>query len=219
MDDQSWSKNVELFLKGSAGFFPFRAHDRVLDIGAGPGFLGLALAGRVQAYTGLDTSPRYVQEARQRLAGIDGFECLPLGEDYLNLDFLRPRRFTRIVCASVVQYYRNQGEVERLVEAVHALAEPGAELLIADIVTGAHGLGDLVGLLKSAWENQYLLPVLKFIVRSLGGDYAQARRSLGLLSLQRGDFDAVLARLGIHGEWRSDVLTLNKNRRHFLIRF
>jgi SAM-dependent methyltransferase len=219
MDDQSWSKNVELFLKGAAGFFPFAPDDRVLDIGAGPGFLGLALRGRVAAYTGVDTSPRYVDEARRRLAGLDGFEVLPLGQDYLDFSFLRPRRFTRIVCASVVQYYQSVAEVERLVEEVQALADPGATLLIADIVTGGHGLADLAGLLKSAWENHYLLPVLRFIVRSLGGDYGQTRKSLGLLELRRGDFDAVVAHLGLHGEWRDDVLTLNKNRRHYLIRY
>ena len=219
MDDQSWSKNVELFLKGAAESFPFAPDDRVLDIGSGPGFLGLALRGRVAAYTGVDTSLRYVEEARRRLAGTEGFEVLPLRADYLDFSFLQPRRFTRIVCASVVQYYKSVAEVERLVEEVQALAAPGARLLIVDIVSGGHGLADLAGLLKAAWDNHYLLPVLRFIVRSLGGAYGHTRKALGLLELRREDFDAVVARLGIQGEWRDDVLTLNKNRRHYLIRY
>jgi len=219
MDDRSWEKNAELLLKGSAGFFPFQPQDRVLDIGAGPGLLGAALQGRVAAYTGLDTSPRYVAQARERLGPVPGFAFHELGEDYLDLSFLAPQQYDKIVCASVVQYYRDVGEVERLVEAVQRLAAPGAQLLIVDIPTGHGGWGDLLGLLKSAWEQRYLTRVLLFILRSMGSDYAQLRKSVGLLTLREDSFDGVVARLGIRGEWRDDVLTLNKNRRHYLIHY
>lgn len=38
--------------------------------------------------------------------------------------------------------------------------------------------------------------------------------SRGLPTLCEDSHDAVVARPGIHGEWRENALTLNKNRRH-----
>jgi SAM-dependent methyltransferase len=219
MGDDAWRKNCALFLSGSRGFFPFSAQDRVLDIGSGPGFLADALQGRVRAIHCVDTSRRYVEAGRKRLAGAANVSFTLLGEDTLDFSFLGQERFSRIVCASVIQYFKHTGEVERLIAAAQAHALPGALMLIADIPEPHPFLKDLAGLVRTAWRQRYLLQVLRFTLRSLRSDYSRLRKTVGLLTVRREDLEAIVARLGVRGEWIDAPLTLNDSRRHYLIRF
>lgn len=219
MGDGAWRKNAELFLEGSASLFPFGPEDRVLDIGSGPGFLAESIRGRVRAVHCVDTSRRYIEQGRQRLADAPNVTFSLLGEDYLDFSFLGSERFSRIVCASVIQYFKSVDEVERLIAEVRGHALPGALLLIADVPVQQHILRDLAGLLRTAWRRDYLWKVLRFTARSLRGDYARLRKTRGLLALRPEQLEACAARLGLRGEWSAAPLTLNDARRHFLIRF
>jgi SAM-dependent methyltransferase len=219
LDDEGWRKNIALFLDGSREFLPFGAEDRVLDIGSGPGFLADALKDRVRAIHCVDTSARYVEQGRARLAKAKNVKFTQLGADYLDYGFLGNERFTRIVCASVIQYFKSLAEVERLLVTVRDHAEPGARLLIADIPEPRPLLHDLAGLMRTAWRQDYLWKVLRFTVRSLRGDYSRLRKQVGLLTVRREEMQGLLDRLGLRGEWLDTPLTLNDTRRHLLIHF
>ncbi len=219
MDDDAWRKNTQLLLEGSGSFFAIAPDDTVLDIGSGPGFLADALRDRVRSIHCVDTSPRYVNEGRARLAGVGNVKFTQLGADYLDFSFLGQERFSKVICASVIQYYRNIAEVERLLANLRQIARPGALLLIADIPLGGNLLYDLAGLVRTAWRKQYLLKVLGFTLRSLWGNYARLRKRQGLLHVRKEEMQRMLDKLHLRAEWISTPLTLNDTRKHLLIRF
>jgi len=219
MGDDAWRKNAELFLAGSEAFFPLSSQDRVLDIGSGPGFLAEMIRERVRHVHCVDTSPRFVEAGRKRLAGARNVMFTLLGPDYLDYSFLAGEKFTRIGCASVIQYFKSTEEVRSLIAMAQAHALPGALMLIADIPEPRPFLKDLAGLLRTAWRQRYLLKVLRFTLRSLWSDYSRLRKQVGLLTVKRDDLDAIVAGLGARGEWITAPLTLNDSRRHLLIHF
>ena len=142
-----------------------------------------------------------------------------LGEDYLDFTFLNGKQFSKILCASVIQYYKDLEEVEKLIVEMGKLAKPGAKLLIVDISVEHSTLKDMVGLLTTAWSKNYFLNVIGFIIKSFGGEYSHVRKELGLLTIHKSDLDNIVKKNNLSAEWRDDVLTLNKSRRHLLIQF
>ena len=219
MDDKSWRKNAELLIEGSQSFFPLGAEDKVLDIGSGPGFVADIVSGRVKSICCVDTSERYIEEGKARFSGKKNVTFNLLGEDYLDFSFLGSNKFNKILCASVIQYYRDLGEVEKLITEMGKVAEPGAKILIADISVEQSPIKDLFGLLTTAWRKKYLWSVISFIFKSFGGDYSRLRKGQGLLTIKKSDLDKIVKEHNLKAEWRSDVLTLNKSRRHLLIQF
>ncbi|MBU3915367.1 class I SAM-dependent methyltransferase [bacterium] len=219
MNDRSWEKNMELFLSGSESFFPFHNKDVVLDIGSGPGFLAFFLKDRVDSIHCIDTSRRYVDEGRSRFSQNGNVSFDVIGSNYLDFSFLNDKKFSKIVCSSVIQYYKDIDEVEQLIIEVRKHAFSGAEMLIADIQVNMEPIKDLVGLLTTSFKNRYLLQVIKFIFKSFGGEYSKIRKNKGLLTLKKSDLDEITKKLQLNAEWRDDVLTLNNSRKHLLIRF
>lgn len=219
MGDQEWRKNMEIFLAGIRPFMSFQAEDRVLDIGSGPGYLAHFIHGQVRSVHCLETSRRYVEEGRRRFRELPNVVFHLLGENYVDLSCVAGERFSRIVCASVVQYYRDVEEVGQLIAAVKPLALPGARMVITDIAVEHRFWRDLVGLLSNAWRQRFLLQVLRFMVRSAVGPYGWMRRKRGLLIVRPEALDEIVARLGLRGEWIAAPLTMNASRRHYLIQF
>ncbi len=219
MDDDSWRKNSELLIEGCQPFFSFESDDRVLDIGAGPGLLADALVEKVKEIHSLDTSERYVSEGNQRFEKNPNAQFDLLGENYLDFSCLGEKTFSKILCASVIQYYKNIGEVETLILEMKKRSLPGGRMLIADIAVEHNLFVDLSGLLTTAWKKKYLLNTIGFILQSFRGDYSRIRKELGLLSIKKSDLDAIIKKHDLKAEWRKEILSLNKSRRHLLIHF
>ncbi len=219
MDGNSWHKNMELFVEGSRSFFPFNEEDDVLDIGSGPGYLAYFLKDKVKSIHCLDTSKGFIEDGKMKFAGDDKVTFSLLGEDYLDLSMLEGKKFTKIVCSSVIQYYKHIDEVQRLIREIQGVAAPSAQMLIADISVETSLFKDLSGLMKTAWKKKYLFQVIKFIVQSYTSEYADMRKNVGLLSIKQKDLDRIISSNNLTAEWRDDVLTLNDTRKHLLISF
>lgn len=63
---------------------------------------------------------------------------------FLKARIIKYKKFSKIVCVSVIQYYERREDVEKLIEEVRKIAPPGAYFMISDITTGK-SLLDLLG--------------------------------------------------------------------------
>jgi SAM-dependent methyltransferase len=219
MDDTSWNKNMEIFMTGSQSFFDFKEDDEVLDIGSGPGFLVHYIKEQVKSICCLDTSPAFVEEGNRKFGGDSHIQFFLLGDNYLDFSMLEGKQFSKIVCASVIQYYKDINEVNTLIREMKKYAQPSAQMLIVDIPLEAGIVKDLFGLLKTSWKQKYLTRILKFIVQSYTSEYAKIRKKTGLLTVRKEEIDRLIEDNHLTATWRSDVLTLNGARKHLLITF
>jgi ubiquinone/menaquinone biosynthesis C-methylase UbiE len=217
----TWFNNMEIFITASDSLLHYNSEDTILDIGCGPGYLAAFLKDRVKEINCLDTSDRYLDVCRQRFAGYRNIFCYKLAEDnYTDLSFLRGQQFSIIVCQSVVQYYKEMGEVENLVKQVQRIASPGARFLISDIPTSSSLTTHVYGLFKGAVRGNRLLEISKMLFQTIASPkHRTAYLSAGLLTFSDAQLKELIDKLNLDADVLSARLTVNENRRHLLVRF
>ncbi len=98
--------------------------DRLLDAGCNAGIYHHVLAPRVQTLVGLDASPHAVERARKRNRALPNAEYGVA--DLTNIEPARfPRKFTKILCYSVLHFLADIDEAEAVVRALARLLENG----------------------------------------------------------------------------------------------
>lgn len=217
-DNDLLKRSIDVFLEHTETLMDYSPGDKVLDVGCGPGFLLEALAPRVQQVCGLDVSEKYVSECRGRLSQFGNVRVEQLGEDYTDLSFLGDQTFDKIICLSVVQYYRQKSDVRALMAAVKGVATPGARFLIADISVETGLFADILSLLRSALRERMFKETLRLLGRAQFGKYARLRRSVGLLQFDREELVQMARAENLEAELITSRLTVNENRSHIMIR-
>ena len=141
-------------------------------------------------------------------------------DDYTNFRFLQGRKFSIIICLSVIQYYQDTGEVEKLIKEVRKIASSGTTFLIADIPIASNLVAHVYGLLKGARMKNRLLEMLKMLFHIVASaKHRTAYLSSGLLIFSEDKLNELIAKLNLDAEVLRSRLTINENRRHLLIRF
>jgi SAM-dependent methyltransferase len=215
----------------------------VLDVGCGPAFVLEALARKgVRSAVGVDVSARLIEAGRARLAGRgaphapDERARGPLVPDempapptppveLIALDRERPtdlaalgdRRFSVVVCNSVVQYLRDAAEAEALLRSILGICAPGARVLVADLVVGGGRVADAGGLLRGAWRRGRLGEAWRRLFAMRRSSYAATRARLGLLAVDPEALAAVARSLGADARVLREPLTMLANRRHLFV--
>ncbi len=218
IDDAMLARSSRVFLKASEDVMAFSDQDRVLDIGCGPGTLIAAMAPRVREICGLDTSERRVEACRDRFTACENVTIEQLVERYTDFSVVGERKFDKIVCLSVIQYYREKNDVRALIREVKRVAAPGARFLIGDILIEASLAQDVLSLLWSAVQDGQPLKVFKFLWQARFSEYGKLRRDIGLLSFRKNELLGMSNDEGLKAEV-IDGLTVNRNRSNLLIRF
>jgi SAM-dependent methyltransferase len=219
--------NAALLRRRAPEAFTLGPDDAVLDIGCGPGLLEALLAPQVARVHAVDVAGQFVELCRERCREFGNVTVGALGEDYTDLSGLEGP-FTRMLCASVVQYYRDPGEVVALIASARTVAAPGALMLVADLplARGPAGFAwDAACSLIQAAREGYLGALLRTARgRWSGGsgyrDFAGRVRQLaftpdGLASLIAGVND----RLGVRAGLVRGSVSVYANRPSLLIRF
>jgi len=206
------------FFESSCGLLDYERSDVVLDFGCGPGFLVERLHSRVKQIHGVDTSAQMIEECKVKFRHCPnvGFTTLPQ-DRYTDLSFLNNTRFTKTVVLSVVQYFRAAADVGDLIRSVAAVSAPGACLLIADIPTGSVPLLDTIELLKSGWQEGYLMECVRFLAQTRFSRYSRIRAERGLLCLPVSALQRLIADLSLDAEILEAPLTYNRRRVHLLV--
>lgn len=222
-DAEIWRVNAVRFLRETRKLLEFGAADTVLDIGCGPGHLEAILSPLVREIVAADVAAQFVALCRQRCAGLGNVHAALLGPDYTDLTALG-RDFSRILCVSVVQYYRNIGEVEALIESARRVARPGAVMLIADLPLGRGPAGFAWDAWCSALQGVregYGRALLRTAVARWAGDsrYTRFSREHPGLSFTIGELTSLIGRLGLEASLLRRSLSIHANRPSLLIRF
>lgn len=218
--DANWRKNMAIFIRSTEPLLKYTMQDIILDIGCGPGYLAEFLKNRVKEIHCLDTSERYLHICRKKFARDQNVFIYKLNsKNYTDFSIFKPKKFSIIICLSVIQYYKSIIDVEKLIEEVRRIALPGSKFLIADIQTNAGTFSDVWGILKTAFKEKFLFEALLFLLRARTSSYHKIRSSEGLLILPVEKLKELIDKLNLNAEILDTRLTLNANRRHLLVKF
>jgi amino acid adenylation domain-containing protein/non-ribosomal peptide synthase protein (TIGR01720 family) len=106
----------------------------VLEIGCGSGTIMFSLAGQVDRYVGLDTSPA-TQESNRRFADSSGYRNIQLLSGFAHdIDSLETAGFDVVILASTVQFFPGVLYLEQRIRQALALLKPGGIILLADLM-------------------------------------------------------------------------------------
>ncbi len=212
-------KNMEIFIAASHQILAYDKDDVILDIGCGPGLLERALLPRVKQIIALDTSANYIAENSARFNAPERLSFLRLGQDYTDLSFLPEATFTKAICLSVVQYYRDVGEIIALIKQTKRVVCTGGKLLIADIPIKTTLLNDLLNLMKTAIKEKMMITTFGFLLRARLGAYHRIQQDQRLLRLTDGDLQRIHDEIDDEIQVLHHRLTMNSNRTHLLITY
>ncbi|QJD79694.1 class I SAM-dependent methyltransferase [Spirosoma rhododendri] len=218
--DNSMSANYAYFLDRVEQYAPLNKTLRVLDIGSGPANLEDAWHDRVGELHGLDISQRYNEIARAKHASHPNvfFHDIP-ADDYLNFDVVAGKQFDLIIVMSVVQYYRNAGEVEKLLANIKSLAAPGAKALVCDLIVEEGVLGDVLSILGRSLRQGKLLSMLNLLFRLRFSAYYKIRQDNGFLIVPKSEWLAMCKRLNLNARFVDEPITMQQERQNLLIQF
>jgi SAM-dependent methyltransferase len=220
VSDKLLGQLLEVFVERIKPVLQWHAGDVVLDIGCGPGELARLIKDQVREIHGVDISKSYIGRARERFARDDNVFFHELDpERYTDLSFLPTRKFSLIICHSVIQYYRGPEDLQNLIREVGRIALPGARLLIADIPSGKGRLREAAGLALAGLKGGYLREVVKTFVALMGQTYRRARSSGGLWNLEPKILLRCAQATAAEYEVIEQPLTAYHSRRHLLLRY
>jgi SAM-dependent methyltransferase len=220
LDEAEWRCDAEDFVAAIAPLLGYGPDDDVLDVGCGPGSVVEALAGRVRSVVGVDVAPRMIDAARARLAGRANIELLALDPARsTDLSVVGSKRFSIVICNSVVQYLHDAAEAEALITSIRGVCAPSARVLVSDLAVGGGRWSDAWGLVRGAWRRGRLREAWRRIARMRRSTYAATRERLGLLVVDPERLAAVARSLGGAAEILDAPLTMLANRRHLFVRF
>jgi ubiquinone/menaquinone biosynthesis C-methylase UbiE len=218
--DANWRKNMEIFLEATEPILLYGSQDTVLDIGCGPCHFASSLKDRVKEIHSVDISERYLNFCQSRFKNARNVFFHKLNENnYTDLSCIKHLKFSIIVCLSVIQYYNDIDDVKRLIEEARGIALPGARLLIADIPTSNGMFFDLLGMLATGFREKYFMEGIKFMYRARNSTYHQMRSSVGLLSISVTELNDLISQLNLNARILRSQMTINKHRKHLLIKF
>lgn len=218
IDDAYLEQHIRHFLGKADDLLDLQPTDIVVDIGSGPGHFAQAVASTVKQVHCVETSTRYVEESRKRLADLDNVHVhqdTP-GAPGPYTDFVTGA--TKIVCNSVIQYFDSSEDFETLLAAVKRVAAPGAVLLVADIRVDNSLLGDIAGSLKGGLHSGLFMQKIRLLLRMCLGKYRTARKSKLQHYSEQFLLDAA-ARTGGKAQFIDRALTMNAARKHLLVQF
>ena len=206
------------FFESSHRLLNYGRSDTMLDFGCGPGFLVEHLHGLVKEVHGVDTSAQMIAECKQRFRDCPNTQFHTLPRDrYTDLTFLNRTRYTKTVVLSVVQYFRTVADVGDLIRGVADISAPGACMLIADIPTDSVPLLNTLELVKSGWQEGYLIECIRFLAQTRLSPYPRIRAEQGLLCLPVPALEQLIAELSLDAQVLTDPLTYNRRRVHLLV--
>ncbi len=188
MTGDLWKAQSDFFVRQVSNVIAFGPDDVVLDIGCGNGHVIASLAERVREAHGADTSQSSVERARGHFSGQANLHFHALAPDkYLAVDSLPLPPVTRILCVSVLQYYRSTDEIRTLLMNAKKIAAPGCQMLLADLLVDYNIYKDIAGVLLGGFLSGTFIAKLKEVLSGKHKFYAKVRAQNPVLTLTRKD--------------------------------
>ena len=218
--DIIWKNNMEIFIEASNKILNYHSSDVILDIGSGPCTLVKFLKNRVKEIHCLDISEKYLKICKEKFSQEKNVFFYKLNtNNYTDLSFLNEKKFTKIVCLSVIQYYNTVDEVYNLINEVSRIASAGALFLIADIPMNKGKIYDIFSILKIALKRKFFIDTIKYLIQLKTSEYDKFRSTLGLLIFTDKVLKELIEHLNLNAEILDTKMTTNESRKHLLIKY
>ena len=213
--------NMDIFIKSTMPILNYNSKDVVMDIGCGDCQLASELKDKVKEIHCLDISEHYLIQGKKKFSQHKNIFFYKLDEkNYTDLSIIkRNSTFTKIICLSVVQYYEESKELEKLITEIRKLATPGATLLIADIPTTGLSCLDVFFFLKVALEKNHLFPAIIHLIKGRLSSYHSLYKKVGLQCYSTKDIENVILKHNLNAKILNNKITINKRRIHLLVNF
>ena len=215
-----WKKNNEIFFNKTSNIFNYNKKHTILDIGCGNGDFAKKISDKVGLIYCLDTSQEFINLCKINVSNKNNIKILKLGNDYTNLSFLKNINFSIIVANSVVQYYKSQEEIIKLVKSVKKIATKNAYFLIADIHVVTDKKKSYSKLIYNSMINGYFISLMKMGLKIfMNKEFRDMIKYQPLLIVNLDKFIKDLSILVNKVTVINENLTINPDRKHLLIQF
>ncbi len=111
-----------------------RREDDVIDLGAGTGFVTLAVAPKVSSVLAVDFAPPMLEALAEQAERVGATNVSTLQADLAVLD--RPAGSLDLVVSSYALHHLEDVDKRRLVERTYAWLRPGGRIVVADMMFG-----------------------------------------------------------------------------------
>ena len=215
-----WKKNNEIFFNKTSNIFNYNNKHTVLDIGCGNGDFAKKISDKVGLIYCLDTSQEFINLCKINVSNKNNIKILKLGDDYTNLSFLKNINFSIIIANSVVQYYKSQEEIIKLVKSVKKIAIKNAYFLIADMHVVTDKKKSYFKLIYNSMINGYFISLVKMGLKIfMNKEFRDMIKYQPLLIVNLDKFIKDLSILVNKVTVINENLTINPDRKHLLIQF
>ena len=215
-----WKKNNEIFFNKTSNIFNYNNKHTVLDIGCGNGDFAKKISDKVGLIYCLDTSQEFINLCKINVSNKNNIKILKLGNDYTNLSFLKNINFSIIIANSVVQYYKSQEEIIKLVKSVKKIAIKNAYFLIADMHVVTDKKKSYSKLIYNSMINGYFISLMKMGLKIfMNKEFRDMIKYQPLLIVNLDKFIKDLSILVNKVTVINENLTINPDRKHLLIQF
>lgn len=210
---------MDIFIKASSPVLNYSQNDTILDIGCGPGYFEDQIKDKVRGVLGLDISDKYIRFCKEKFRQDKHlqFRVLSAGDNYVSEK--DGMRFSKIICLSVVQYFSQVAEIEKLIRQVSQFTTPNALFLIADIPVRDNQAFACFFPLWQAIRLGYFFEQLQFMFRARFSNYYKHYREIGLLRLSIAELEDLINRMKLNAELLTVPMTIDPSRVHILIKF
>ena len=213
-------KNNEIFFNKTSNIFNYNKKHTVLDIGCGNGDFAKKISDKVGLIYCLDTSQEFINLCKINVSNKNNIKILKLGDDYTNLSFLKNINFSIIIANSVVQYYKSQEEIIKLVKSVKKIAIKNAYFLIADMHVVTDKKKSYFKLIYNSMINGYFISLMKMGLKIfMNKEFRDMIKYQPLLIVNLDKFIKDLSILVNKVTVINENLTINPDRKHLLIQF
>tara|TARA_B100000953_G_scaffold292264_1_gene279311 strand:- start:378 stop:1079 length:702 start_codon:yes stop_codon:yes gene_type:complete len=215
-----WKKNNEIFFNKTSNIFNYNKKHTVLDIGCGNGDFAKKISDKVGLIYCLDTSQEFINLCKINVSNKNNIKILKLGDDYTNLSFLKNINFSIIIANSVVQYYKSQEEIIKLVKSVKKIAIKNAYFLIADMHVVTDKKKSYSKLIYNSMINGYFISLMKMGLKIfMNKEFRDMIKYQPPLIVNLDKFIKDLSILVNKVTVINENLTINPDRKHLLIQF
>ncbi len=213
-------KNNEIFFNKTSNIFNYNKKHTILDIGCGNGDFAKKISDKVGLIYCLDTSQEFINLCKINVSNKNNIKILKLGNDYTNLSFLKNINFSIIIANSVVQYYKSQEEIIKLVKSVKKIAIKNAYFLIADMHVVTDKKKSYFKLIYNSMINGYFISLVKMGLKIfMNKEFRDMIKYQPLLIVNLDKFIKDLSILVNKVTVINENLTINPDRKHLLIQF
>ena len=210
-------KNMQTFIKKSRKIMDYNKNDKILDVGCGAGYLQQLLKDKTREIYGLDTSKRYIEMCKANFKNAPNLKFFQINPDnYTNFSFLGKKKFSKIICSSVVQYYNSVNDIRNLITECKKHALTNCRLIITDLIVNPKLIPDLIGIIKSSIKDGYLTSLLSVLLSAKTIRYYNFLSRENLLLMSADDIDEIAKEFNA-GIYKG--MTVHSNRLNMVIKF